>query len=352
MVITGFSRFPAALAATVFMVSMFGPTAIGAPARAEEPPSLGLPIQCHMGKNCWLVNLVDLDPGLGRRDYGCGQNTYNGHKGVDIAIRDRAAMDQGFPVVAAAPGVVKGMRDGMADRVPDKAFRETKKNLYCGNGVVIDHGGGWETQYCHLRRGSVVVKSGDKVGRAQKIGLVGNSGMADFPHVHLSVRHLGRVIDPFLGLETPADRPPAGCGATKATVWTEAAQRVLRHTTTALFNAGFAAEAPKARAIRNGLYHATALSRRSPVLVFWAESWWVRAGDRMEIKIVGPGGETIVEHANTLKKDQALRMVFAGKKKPGLFWPAGTYIGIARLSRTEAGETRHFEARRDVHMRE
>ncbi|MEK9752567.1 MAG: M23 family metallopeptidase [Rhodospirillaceae bacterium] len=321
-------------------------------AQASEPPRFGLPIDCHLGGSCWLVNLVDLDSGPGVRDYACGRNAYDGHKGVDIAVRDGTAMERGVPVLAAAEGVVKAGRDGMPDQMPDKTFRETKKNLYCGNGIVIDHGGGWETQYCHMRWGSVAVKPGDKVDRGQKIGMVGHSGMAEFPHVHLSVRHRGRVIDPFLGLATPAAGLPASCGRAATALWTKAAAQALARPMTEVFNAGFAAQTPKALAIRDGLYHAKALSRRSPVLIFWAETWWVRAGDRMTVKIVGPDGAVVVEHASTLEKDQAIRMVYAGRKKPGLFWPAGTYVGTARLSRAEGGAMRHFDARREVIMRD
>ncbi len=319
---------------------------------AAEPPKLGLPIDCHMGKSCWVVNLVDLDAGPDTRDYRCTSHTYDGHKGVDIAVRDLAAMERGVAVLASAAGVVKAMRDGMPDRVPDATFRQTKKNLYCGNGIVVSHDGGWETQYCHMRRGSVTVKRGDKVTRGQKIGLVGHSGMAEFPHVHLSVRHMGRVVDPFLGPGRTAGNSPAACGPGADALWTKAASRVLAAPMTAVFNAGFAPEQPKPRAIRKGLYQAKALSRRSPVLVFWAEAWWVHAGDRLEIRIAGPDGATIVEHANILPKQQALRMAFAGRRKPGLFWPAGSYVGTARLSRTEAGKIRHFDLRREIVMRD
>jgi murein DD-endopeptidase MepM/ murein hydrolase activator NlpD len=40
---------------------------------------------------------------------------------------------------------------------PDAANREY------GNGVVIRHIDGFETQYCHLAKGSITVKSGDLV---------------------------------------------------------------------------------------------------------------------------------------------------------------------------------------------
>ncbi len=347
------ARITAALAVFGLAAAWIGTIPVPASAQETAPPRLGLPIDCHFGVSCWLVHLVDLDSGPGIADYACGGHTYDGHKGTDIAIQDGAAMERGIPVLASAAGVVKAKRDGMEDKMPDKAFRDTKKDLYCGNGIVIDHGGGWETQYCHMRRGSVAVKPGDKVARGQKLGLVGHSGFASFPHIHLSVRHRGRPIDPFLGLATPeAGKVRTSCGTVPEALWTNAATKALVRPLTEIFNAGFAAEKPKHRAIRGGLYHAKALSRRSPVLIFWAETWWVRAGDRMQVRIAGPEGETVVEHASTLDKDQPIRMVFAGTKKPGLFWPPGTYVGTARLSRTGDGKTMNFDIRREVVIRD
>lgn len=184
----------------------------------SPPPQLGLPIDCRIGEDCWLVNLVDLDSGPGIRDFRCKAHSYDGHKGVDIAIRDLKAMQDGVAVVAAAPGVVRAVRDGMADKMPDANFRENAKNRYCGNGLVMGHGGGWESQYCHLRRGSVRVKPGQKIRRGEELGMVGHSGMAEFPHVHFTVRRAGKVIDPFLGGFGAAASPPR-CGAGAKPLW-------------------------------------------------------------------------------------------------------------------------------------
>ncbi len=318
-------------------------------ADTETAPKLSLPIACDVGKNCWLVNFVDLDSGPGRGDYRCGQQTYNGHKGVDIAIRDLAAMEKGVRVVASAPGVVKGVRDGMPDRIPDDKFRRQFRHLHCGNGLVIAHGGGWETQYCHLRRGSVAVKTGERVERGQKLGFVGHSGMTEFPHIHLSVRRAGKVVDPFLGRRL---KPLASCGPASDALWTEAAARDLAAPTTALFNGGFAAAEPKIQAIRKGLYKAKALPRRSPVLIFWVEAWWVRKGDQLEMKIIGPDGNVVLTHASQLPKLQARRLAFAGRKKKGLFWPGGKYTGEAVLTRTIAGKVKRFRARYSVMLKD
>lgn len=71
-------------------------------AAAAAPPALSLPLACTPNKDCWIANHVDLDPGPGLRDYACGVLTYDQHKGTDFAIRDRAAMEAGVVVLAAA----------------------------------------------------------------------------------------------------------------------------------------------------------------------------------------------------------------------------------------------------------
>ena len=323
---------------------------LAATAGAEEaaPPKLDLPVRCVPGDSCWLVNLVDLDPGKGVRDYRCGRHAYDGHKGTDIAIRDRAAMADGVDVIAAAPGTVRAVRDGMADRMPDAALRR-RRNIYCGNGIVIDHPGGWQTQYCHLRRGSVAVAKGDEVTRGQRLGYVGHSGMAEFPPLHLSVRRGAKGVDPFVG----PDGDATACEAGPAPLWTAEALRQLAPPLTAVYNAGFAPTRPKPAAVRKGLYHAPALSRRAPALILWAEIFWVRPGDTARLRILGPDGGVVAEHSNVLPKRQARRMIFAGRKKPGLFWPAGEYTGEVVVERLSGdGRTRRFVARRSVVLKD
>jgi murein DD-endopeptidase MepM/ murein hydrolase activator NlpD len=52
------------------------------------------------------------------------------------------------------------------------------------NCVVIDHGNGEFSFLAHMQKGSVQVKKGDHVAQRQMIGLLGNSGNADGPHLH------------------------------------------------------------------------------------------------------------------------------------------------------------------------
>ena len=80
--------------------------------------SLDLPVECKLGVNCWLVNLVDHDPSKGFQDYRYLDHGYDGHKGTDIAVRDWEAIRHGIPARESAPGKIKALRDDMPDQVP------------------------------------------------------------------------------------------------------------------------------------------------------------------------------------------------------------------------------------------
>ena len=138
----------------------------------------------------------------------CGGRTYDGHDGTDIRLPDLQIQQGNVDVLAAAPGRVVATRDGVEDvsiRVTGKAAVAGKE---CGNGVVIEHEGDWRSQYCHLARGSIRVKVGDRVVTGQSIGLVGLSGATEFPPLHFSLRHQGQIVDPFAHGAPPV--PAAG----------------------------------------------------------------------------------------------------------------------------------------------
>ena len=123
----------------VILLLIYGLLTPIASSLAQSKIKLGLPIDCVIGKDCWLVNLVDLDFSAGVKDYKCQADSYNGHKGIDISIRDLNIMQKGVAVLAAATGVVENIRDGMTDHGHDDARHETIKGRECGNGLVIKH---------------------------------------------------------------------------------------------------------------------------------------------------------------------------------------------------------------------
>lgn len=145
--------------------------------------SLHSPIDCDLNGPCYIQQYVDHDPSENALDFMCSNLTYDGHKGTDFALATYDMIATGIDVLAAAPGIVAGLRDGMDDVrfAPEHAADIDGRE--CGNGVVIRHKGGWETQYCHLRKGSVTVESGQKLTTGDVLGQVGMSGQAEFPLV-------------------------------------------------------------------------------------------------------------------------------------------------------------------------
>lgn len=298
---------------------------------------LDIPIACRPGADCWVVNYVDLDPGPGVRDYACGRASYDGHKGVDFAVRDLALVEKGVPVRASAAGEVQRVRDGVADAtVPEGPAGGDVAGRECGNGVVIGHGQGWTTQYCHLRKGSVAVKPGDRVGAGDAIGLVGQSGLAEFPHVHLQVAKNGMIVDPFRGLEAGG----VACGLGAKPLWNEAARRALTpYRPSAIYNGGIAAETPNPTAARRGFHREESASASAPVLVAWADIFWVAAGDRIRIRLFGPSGEILADSDRAVDKLQARRFIYAGARRKDPAWPAGVYRSEIVVLRGKDGQT-------------
>jgi murein DD-endopeptidase MepM/ murein hydrolase activator NlpD len=93
------------------------------------------------------------------------------HAGVDLAA------PAGTPVQTPGDGVARVGSGGS-----------------CGIHVLVQHGGGIETLYCHLS--AAAVADGQRIGAGQRIGSVGATGLATGPHVHFEIHRNGRPVDP------------------------------------------------------------------------------------------------------------------------------------------------------------
>jgi hypothetical protein len=305
---------------------------MSAAAQAQTAPELALPLACVLGKDCFVQQYVDVDPGDGVKDYRCGIATYAGHKGTDFRVLSVKAAEAGVPVLASAGGLVKGVRDGMEDRLVATAQDEAAvRDKECGNGVVIDHGGGWETQYCHMRRSSLKVGDGQKVAAGTQLGLVGFSGSAQFPHVHLSVRKDGAIVDPFLGEAAISGACLSGSAQETSSLWRADAKTQLAYRDATILQTGFAAAPVSTGELEQGEVAPPVAD--SPALVFYARLINMRAGDQLRFRVEGPGGFQAGSEAPPLDRTKAHFVGFSGKKRTTERWPAGMYRGSVEVMR-------------------
>ncbi len=95
----------------------------------------------------------------------------------------------GAEALAVADGVVVAVKDGIPENIPGANSRAVPITLETvgGNHVILDLDHGRFAFYAHLQPGSIRLKLGDKVGRGQVLGLVGNSGNSTEPHLHFHI---------------------------------------------------------------------------------------------------------------------------------------------------------------------
>ena len=304
-----------------------------APPAAADPPRLSLPLDCAYGTTCVIEDYVDADPGPGQRDYACGLKSRDTHRGTDFMLLSFAAMQAGVTVRAAAPGTVSATRNGMADTPVTPETRATIKGRDCGNAVRVDHGDGWQTLYCHMRRGSLTVRQGDRVARGEVLGRVGLSGLTNAPHLHLGLLHKGRIVDPFAPEGNTTCDPAPG-----AALWDTA----LPYTPTGLFTAGFATAMPDLDAVKSGTARA-ANARPTEPLILYGHVFHAEPGDRLMLRARGPEGE-IFRRSITIDAPKAQLFRAFGRKAPPGGWPAGAYRGYVRVHRGDTLiATRHAD---------
>ncbi len=108
----------------------------------------------------------------------------------------------GAEVLAVSSAIVAAIKDGLPENVPNSDRRAVAITLETlgGNYVLLDLGNGHSAFYGHLQPGSLRVKVGDTVKRGQVLGLLGNSGNSDAPHLHF---HVADTISPFAGEGVP-----------------------------------------------------------------------------------------------------------------------------------------------------
>ena len=133
-----------------------------------------------------------------------GIHGYSGHTGADF----KASI--GTTVVASKAGTVvtaldRGCRGShrpgnnygcsLGTNCPAYKAKPGSYGSYA-NYIVIDHGNGVKTYYCHLKTGSFKVSVGDHVEQGTILAESGAAGNTTGPHLHFEVRDGGTIVDP------------------------------------------------------------------------------------------------------------------------------------------------------------
>ncbi|MCY3024011.1 MAG: tetratricopeptide repeat protein, partial [Planctomycetota bacterium] len=111
----------------------------------------------------------------------------------------------GREIIAPADGTVIYSRDGIRDNEPGEVNPTVTEAQ--GNAVHIQQPTGEVLRLYHFQKGSVRVKVGEKVKRGDCVGLCGNSGLSDEPHLHF-------------GLVRYTDGNALSCPCCFSSVWT------------------------------------------------------------------------------------------------------------------------------------
>lgn len=90
----------------------------------------------------------------------------------------------GREIHAVADGTVMDTGDGLPDIETIYSASPATIETAAGNYVIVDIGNKKYACYAHMVNGSVRVKIGDVVKEGQVLGLMGNSGNSDLPHLH------------------------------------------------------------------------------------------------------------------------------------------------------------------------
>lgn len=298
---------------------------------SPDPPGGGfrLPVDCRLNEDCWIANYFDVVSGPKEADFRCSSRTYDGHDGTDIALRDRLTMERGVAVLAGAPGVVIATRDGESDGIYVRDGLTAVAGRECGNGVLIDHGSGWSTQFCHMRRGSLSVGKGDHVTATTALGLVGMSGQAAFPHLHWTVRHGDIKLDPFTGRQAAAQ-----CSLLPGaeSLWHPADR--IGYQPFSLYAVGFATQEPRPADIIADASGPSVLSTASPAFGVWAAILGVRPDDKVTMRVVDPAGGILLEGRYAVDRALALQVPYLGRPRRGdRKWQAGRYHAEVTVER-------------------
>ncbi|NBX66992.1 MAG: M23 family metallopeptidase [Proteobacteria bacterium] len=298
-------------------------------ARAVAQP-LMFPLVCDAGQGCFIIGYPDMDkmPDAAR-DYACGPAASEGDPFLRIGLPDVATLTLGLFAVAADAGRVIDATDGLPDTVASTKSQIRKGTSVCGNGVVIDHGQGMTTAYCHLKRGSIKVKTGDIVEKGTVIGAAGQSGVALWPQLGFSIQKNGFYIDPITG-----GSPAEGCGFKPRNI-VELPEAFKTYQPAAIVNLGFSIGPQISQNVALGKAERFAqIAPSSATINLWGMVLGLKAGDKIKTALADGRGRIFHQQTLVMDKDKDRQLINFSRQRGYAYWRAGTYSGEVVVTRT------------------
>ncbi|MEU7037966.1 M23 family metallopeptidase [Streptomyces sp. NPDC046237] len=155
---------------------------------ADRTPSHGT----HQLGQTYAIDIVEEDPARPRPSFAWLW---------PVVRRSEDFPAFGAPLLAVADATVVHAEDGQRDHLSrnslpaviylmlvESAVRSLAgARRVTGNHLVLDLGDGTYAMYAHLKRGSLAVRTGDRVVAGQELARCGNSGNSTEPHVHFQL---------------------------------------------------------------------------------------------------------------------------------------------------------------------
>jgi hypothetical protein len=203
------------IAAVLLFIGIFSLYLVGQGMRGRQPQGvrvvdLAMPMPSGNylvanGGSSELINahMMTLNLGIERfrryrgQSYGIDLIKVNqyGFRSKGLQPRDPTVYEiYGEPVIAPCDGSVITSRN---DR-PDMPVPTMDREVIAGNHVLLSCDD-FVVLLAHFKQGSVRVRAGDRVGKGDYLGVVGNSGKTGEPHLHISAQLPGSVSEPLSG---------------------------------------------------------------------------------------------------------------------------------------------------------
>ncbi|NDE19200.1 MAG: M23 family metallopeptidase [Alphaproteobacteria bacterium] len=219
-------------------------------------------------------------------------------------------MKQGVDILAPFDGVVKAVRDGIEDINVDIGGLDKIKDQECGNGVVITTHD-LEAQLCHMQKGSISVKVGDRVLAGERLGSVGLSGNTNHPHLYFALSKKNQdgslsEIDPFYG-----DQP--NCGLRPQPLWANPDYLSEHIKDGIVYNYGVAFQIPELAKVREGYYQRIIQPRNPEVIMVFADVLSVDKGHKMKVQFLDSEEKILFEKEHEFSKYQPKYFFYVGK---------------------------------------